>query len=158
MSGNNKNSQLITCLDKFSEEISKIESDDDVKLFHPKSVKNIAEALSRFHSKESEIFKDKLIEYFKKVDQEGYFISNKLESIELYNKFLSPTIRFLIKKNDFRIRGAIVKDVLIGVILDTILYFIIDRFMGGFIILFIVIAFVRHNKSKKSGKYAAMFW
>ncbi len=160
-----KNSQLNKIfnekLNQFCVE-NKKENDKDKSTIHYKSIVNISKSLRKYNDEKAIILKEKLIEYFDKIKYQQYDRFDKLESLKLYKDYVAPSTFFLFKEEKFISHAHIKVMTLIGILIDIILYFlindIINFFFPVFTISFFLISLSKKNEAKIKGKYAANFW
>ncbi|WP_339610467.1 hypothetical protein [uncultured Planktosalinus sp.] len=104
------------------------------------------------------MLKEKLIDYFEKLEKNNFFIDDKLTSTKLH-KYLLPIIQFLIRKEQFVANGDLHLITFMGAVIDGILYFVMpDYYYPIFIALFFILGIYRRREVKKNGKYVDMFW
>ena len=132
---------------------------DEKKLIHYKSVLNILNRIVLYNDVKAILLKEKLLGYFKEVEELNYTINNKYESSRLFNNYLFPIVYYLIDKEFFVASSNLNLFIIIGFLIDfTLYYFITSYYYPVFLILFIAFGFYRRIKAKREGKYVAMFW
>ncbi|MBA3985934.1 MAG: hypothetical protein H0X63_05030 [Flavobacteriales bacterium] len=155
---NDINEVLILKIKYFEENMS-IKSDSEKKIVHYNSVKNISNRIVLYNNKKTVLLKEKLIIYLQKLEDSGYTIENKYKGSSLFIKYISPSIIYLLDNDKFLVNSDIRTFIIIGFIIDLIVYyFISDYHYPLFILLFSIFGIYRRIKAKKEGKYAAMFW
>lgn len=129
------------------------------KLIHYKSVLNILNRIVLYNDVKAILLKEKLLGYFKEVEELNYTINNKYESSRLFNNYLLPILYYLIDKEFFVTGSSLNLFIIIGFLTDlSLYYFISGYYYPAFLFLFFVLGVYRRIKAKKEGKYAAMFW
>ena len=126
------------------------------KLFHYQSVLNLSNGLMELGNSSSKSFKELLITYFKSVNDLNYLI-DKEKSSALYKNHLLPIGRHLIEKKNFGSNGDIIKYILLGFILDSIMYYFFKTYFL-FSIVLIFIGYFRRKKKKEEKKYISLYW
>ena len=104
---------------RFELESEKIKND-----IHYQSILNITNSLSRINNKkESEEHKQLLSEFLDQVLEIDLPLG-KMESLDLYNKYIHKPGQYLIRQKDFRTNaGVLLKNVIMGIILDIIVFY-----------------------------------
>lgn len=151
------NEIIIRKTEEFREKVySKTESEKS--LFHYRTVLNISQEIILQKDPKSNSLKIELINYFNELEKNHYVIDSKLISSKLH-KHLLPIVQHLILKNKFITNGYLHLFILIGIVLDFILFYFLDQYYYPiFILLFLVLGLYRRKQAKRNGKYAAMFW
>jgi hypothetical protein len=129
------------------------------KSIHYNSVLNISNRIILYNDEKAILLKEKLLNYFKEVEELNYKFHHKYQSSKLFNSYLLPILYYLIEK-EFFVAGSNLKlYVLFGFLGDMFLYYFISGYYYPVsIFLFFVFGIYRRIKAKREGKYAAMFW
>lgn len=125
-------------------------SRSEKRLCHYRSALNMANGLLSFCAKSSEPFKILMIEYFQTVRDLNYSI-DRYNSIILYGQYIRPVGRYLIKRREFKTKGDIITYIVIGLIIDSLVYFFIGKYYFVFtpLLIFIGIIWLKYKIKKR---------
>tara|TARA_Y100000034_G_C6717097_1_gene317072 strand:- start:174 stop:635 length:462 start_codon:yes stop_codon:yes gene_type:complete len=144
--------------EKLTDFISKLEEDNELKKnYHFNSVINLTIGIIKHNNEEANEMKSLLLKYFNKIQYEKL---NKLESIVLFEKYILPLSRFMIKTEKYGTKSNLLIYLSIGLILDVLTWLsnIIGPFLPLFLITFCALGFYSRQQKIKKGKFFAMNW
>ena len=138
------------------------------KLLHYHSTINLGKGIIRYNNTEADKLKDLFIEYLELVKHKDLSIDKKdsvanskqkMESIDLFNKYLSPVGSYMILKDGYGIDQSAIFTFVLGLIIDLLLFFfVLGKLIAFFTIIFPTISIIRRNKRRANGKVYGMFY
>lgn len=155
--------------EKLSEFISNFENapKKTKKLLHYQSVINLSKEIIRFNNSEANKLKDLILEYFEIIKDYEYSDSNndvkyihekRKQSLDLYQKHISPVGGYLIHESGFRPDLSLRYFLVCGIILDIIIYNFFSKSIAPLAtILVILIGIKMRNKKRKEGRTFSVF-
>ena len=151
--------------DKITERINQFEKalihqpDFEKKLVHFHSVQNISGRIIKYWGEKPTELKENLLEYLNEIEKREYSVNSKIESTQLYGKYILPIIQFLVKKDQFVTSGDIRLLIIIGGLVDSGFYFYLQNYLYPiFLILFFLVGSYRRKQAQRKNKYSKMFW
>ncbi len=138
------------------------ETDQIKKQVHFYSVQNITNGLIKIWNKpECENFIIQITEYWKEIKGIDYPIEKNVCAYQ-YKKYLSPSGSYLILNKDFITKANFKAYIIWGLILDTVFYFVSDRYLNFYFPIFTpLLTFLGYFKQKKAiqqKKIFGIFW
>jgi len=155
--------------DKLAEFILSYEnsSEKTKELLHYQSVINISREIIRFNNSKVNKLKDSLIEYLNIVKDIDYttdtYINNsndkQIKSLALYKKHIAPAGFYLISKSGFRAGTPVGLYIIIGILIDIIIYNYFSKSIVPIVsILMTIWAIASRNKKRKGNKMFSAFY
>lgn len=139
-----------TLNNKLESFISRFEHNENQikKQVHYNSVKNITlELLMVKNKKQVKKHMESVLKFFDEIENMNFPIE-KLLSEKLYHKYIFEAGRYLMHKSDFKTNGSLLFIVLLGVIIDFIVFYFDLLLLGLFIPMFTVLFFIYAYKVK----------
>ncbi|EDM45448.1 hypothetical protein SCB49_06562 [unidentified eubacterium SCB49] len=151
------NEELKNKLCKFNLKVKTVKSKNR---FHVKSINNIANSLTKYNTPEVEKLIILLLEYFEKINITDYSTPSKQEAHYDFKNYIFPSVLYLIKKEQYRLRSTLKVFIAIGLIIDLCIYFFIykEYYYPIFSILFLLNSTYKTYVAKKEGRFASMYW
>ena len=137
------------------------------ELIHYKSVINVSRELIRFNNSRANNLKDLIIEYMELVKNIDYendtyindFNDKRKKSLELYEKYIGPAGLYLISKSKFRPGLPLLFYLILGIILDFIMYtFFSKNFAPLGTILLVIVGYFKEVKKRKGKKMFSPYY
>jgi hypothetical protein len=116
------------------------------------STLNISNQLLKFHhNKESEKYKVLIAEYIDELKTTD-LPTGKKTSLELYEKYILKTGRYLIRERDFRHKGTNkIKYIGVGIVLDVLVYYLFNSKLPFYLPIFtLIFTFLGIRRIKKA--------
>lgn len=141
--------------------ISNIEDFDlsEKRLYHYHSVLNLSNGIIRYNDINSNFSKELIIKYFEEINELKDSLLDREQSFYLYGEYLLPVGRQLIKKADFRTKADVFKYIVVGIILDLIIFgFLVKSFYVVFTFIFLLIGYLRRKEKIRKNKFFSVNW
>ncbi len=141
--------------------ISNLERRDrsEKKLYHYHSVLNLSNGIIKYNDINSNSSKELIIKYFGEINELKDSLIDREQSFYFYKEYLLPVGRVLIKKADFRTKGDILKYIVLGIILDLIIFgFLLKSFYVVFTFIFLLIGYLRRKEKIRKNKFFSVNW
>jgi len=149
----------ITLKQKLEDFNKRFENEPDYikKQVNFQTVQNVTNQLfMMYNKKEIEPLKILMIDYFDKVEKEDFPTGGLLRN-ELYGKYILKVGNYLMKKKDFCSNTDLFLKTLIGVILDSIIYYFTKDMLSFYIpiatILMFAVGYNYRRKSKAANRF-----
>ena len=136
-------------------------------LLHYQSVINVSKEIIRFNNKEANKLKDLLIEYFETIDTIDFsvadrntsdYLEQKKVSLDRYFQYISPVGDYLIQKSGFGPNPPDLFYFILGVILDSLIYFFLSKDIIPLpTLVVIIVGLIAREKRRKAGKVIKAF-
>ena len=137
--------KLKSFINRFESESERIKSQ-----VHYQSVLNITNALIKIHNKEESENPKQMLSEFINQALEIDLPLGKLESLDLYNKYLLKSGQYLIRYKDFRTNaGVLHKNIIAGIIVDSIVFYFFKDKLPFYFPIFTLILGIAGYRWKK---------
>ena len=132
-------------------------SSSEKRLCHYRSALNMANGLLSFCAKSSEPFKILMIEYFQTVRDLNYS-NDRYNSFIFFRQYLNPVGHYLINRRAFKTKWDIITFIVIGLIIDLLVYFFIGKYYFVFTPSLIFIGIIWLKYKIKKGEFFNIRW
>ena len=132
---------------------------DEKRLYHFNSVLNLSNGIIKYNDADSNSLKKLIIKYFEEINDLKDSLIDKKQSFYFYREYLLPIGRHLIKKADYRTKSDILKYIILGFILDLIVFiFIMNRYYIIFTFIFLLMGYFSRKRKIKKNKFFSTHW